>query len=171
MKAAAAPTALLALAVRLEQSAAFVAPCSGGFLRKGVPTRQCSTATAATMSLDNNSARVALGTFLAGAAVLFSGGEAALADGSTTKFSLPPISQGKDRCIIHTSCCMQICCHAWSRFLGCRVCVRAFMKGGGQPLMPGVGCCSFAAGACSRAVLWDRRMPPGISCTICESAT
>lgn len=51
------------------------------------------------MSLDNNSARVALGTFLAGAAVLFSGGEAALADGSTTKFSLPPVAQGKDRCI------------------------------------------------------------------------
>ncbi|CAM9184198.1 unnamed protein product [Ectocarpus sp. 12 AP-2014] len=104
MKAASAPTALLALAVHLEQSAAFVAPCSGGFLRKGVSTRQCSTATAAaTMSLDNNSARVALGTFLAGAAVLFSGGEAALADGSTTKFSLPPVGQGKDRCLFKSS--------------------------------------------------------------------
>ncbi|CAM9537909.1 unnamed protein product [Ectocarpus sp. 6 AP-2014] len=55
------------------------------------------------MSLDNNSARVALGTFLAGAAVLFSGGEAALADGSTTKFSLPPVGQGKDRCLFKSS--------------------------------------------------------------------
>lgn len=51
------------------------------------------------MSLDssNNAARVALGTFLAGAAMIFSGGEAALADGSTAKFSLPPISQAADR--------------------------------------------------------------------------
>ncbi len=52
------------------------------------------------MSLDSNNvnaARVAVGTFLAGAAVLFSGGEVALADGSTTKFSLPPVAQGKDR--------------------------------------------------------------------------
>ncbi|CAM9629219.1 unnamed protein product [Hapterophycus canaliculatus] len=54
------------------------------------------------MSLDN-SARVALGTFLAGAAVLLSGGDVALADGSTTKFSLPPVGQGKDRCVFKSS--------------------------------------------------------------------
>lgn len=127
MKAASAPTALLALAVHLEQSAAFVAPCSGGFLRKGVPTRQCSTATAvATMSLDNNSARVALGTFLAGAAVLFSGGEAALADGSTTKFSLPPVGQGKDRCINILLACKVLLFMFWVDSAG-RVC--SLMRG------------------------------------------
>ena len=56
------------------------------------------------MSVEGNkAARVALGTFLAGAAMVCSGGEAALADGSTAKFSLPPISQAKDRWV-NASC-------------------------------------------------------------------
>lgn len=87
-------TTLVALAVA-DSSSGFVAP-RGAFVPRGVPARHVSTAATATMSLDN-SARVALGTFLAGAAVIFSGGDVALADGSTAKFSLPPVGQGKDR--------------------------------------------------------------------------
>lgn len=87
-------TALVALVV-VDNSTGFVAPRSG-FVPRSVAAH-ASTAATATMSLDNR-ARVALGTFLAGAAVIFSGGDVALADGSTTKFSLPPVGTGKDRC-------------------------------------------------------------------------
>lgn len=44
-----------------------------------------------------------LGTVLAGATLIFGGGGAALADGSTQKFSLPPVSQSKDRCMFKSS--------------------------------------------------------------------
>lgn len=44
-----------------------------------------------------------LGAFLAGATLIFGSGGAALADGSTQKFSLPPVSQSKDRCMFKSS--------------------------------------------------------------------
>lgn len=44
-----------------------------------------------------------LATLLAGATVVFSSGGAVLADGSTQKFSLPPISTSKDRCVFKSS--------------------------------------------------------------------
>ena len=44
-----------------------------------------------------------LGALLAGATLIVGGAGAALADGSTTKFSLPPISQAKDRCMFKSS--------------------------------------------------------------------
>eukprot|EP00903_Cladosiphon_okamuranus_P020124 g18479.t1 len=117
MRAGASSTTLAALAVAslAGNSAAFIAPCitsssssssSSSFLRKSLDAvHAASTASTATMSLEGNTnaARVALGTFLAGAAIAFSGGEAALADGSTAKFSLPPISQAKDRCAFKSS--------------------------------------------------------------------
>lgn len=104
MKAGGALAALVAVSFA-DNSAAFVAPCSisssssNMFLRQPSSSATAAATTAVTMSLQDNAntARVALGTFLAGAAVLLSGGEAALADGSTSKFSLPPVGQGKDR--------------------------------------------------------------------------
>lgn len=92
--------AALAAASLASNSAAFVAPCSSSssFVRRSSAHHASTSSSTATMSLEsNNAARVALGTFLAGAALMFSGGEVALADGSTSKFSLPPVAQGKDR--------------------------------------------------------------------------
>lgn len=44
-----------------------------------------------------------LATLFAGATVLLGGVDAALADGSTQKFSLPPVSKAKDRCVFKSS--------------------------------------------------------------------
>lgn len=105
--------AVLAAASCAENSAAFLASGGGAFLRQnvhghdaGVYSRNTAAAkpipSSPSMSLMNPDKAVAdaartLATFMAGAAVLFSSGGAALADGSTTKFSLPPVSQAKDR--------------------------------------------------------------------------
>lgn len=43
-----------------------------------------------------------LTTLVVGTTLLFTG-DAAVADGGTTKFSLPPISQAKDRCTFKSS--------------------------------------------------------------------
>ncbi|CAM9469271.1 unnamed protein product [Ascophyllum nodosum] len=47
--------------------------------------------------------RRSLANIVAGVAVLLAGSGAVLADGSTQKFSLPPISNAKDRCVFKSS--------------------------------------------------------------------
>lgn len=177
MRAGASSTTLAALAVAslAGNSAAFVAPCSGSssstFLRKS-PVHASTSSTATSMSLESegNVARVALGTFLAGAAMIFAGGEAALADGSTAKFSLPPISQAKDRCV----CACDEARHVFpesglSVFLRIRRTSKSLQT---------LDCCLcirrrriLATDAHLRAVRWDRRTLRGTSCTTFESAT
>lgn len=112
MKTAAA-TALAALVTvsYTENSAAFLAG-GGAFLGQNAHharlSRNAASYTTSSMSLVDADKAVAdaaqtLVTFLAGATVMFAGGEAALADGATQRFSLPPVSQAKDRCVFKSS--------------------------------------------------------------------
>ncbi|CAM9845112.1 unnamed protein product [Discosporangium mesarthrocarpum] len=73
---------------------------------KRVPETCRSTNTA--MSVESRSNMVegatrTIATFLVGVSLVFGGGDAALADGSTKRFSLPPISTAPDRCAFKSS--------------------------------------------------------------------
>lgn len=104
--------AVLAAAFCAESSVAFLAG-GGAFLGTQArhPTMSQNMAAprpATSMSLIDTDKAVAdaartLGTFIAGATLIFGGAGAALADGSTAKFSLPPVSQAKDRCMFKSS--------------------------------------------------------------------
>lgn len=119
---AAALLALAASSCYLVRTAAFQP--GGFFLRK--TTNKHTTSTTSTCDLrpcmsfsstpksnrsnngNNHNNRVltnaahALATLVAGTTLLFAG-NAAVADGGTTRFSLPPISQAKDRCNFKSS--------------------------------------------------------------------
>eukprot|EP00904_Undaria_pinnatifida_P004676 jgi/Undpi1/14209/HiC_scaffold_9.g03858.m1 len=104
--------AVLAAAFCAESSVAFMAG-GGAFLGTQArhPTMSQNMAVrrpTTCMSLVNTDKAVedaarTLGALLAGATLIVGGAGAALADGSTTKFSLPPISQAKDRCMFKSS--------------------------------------------------------------------
>lgn len=109
--------ALLALATSLSCIDRTVAFRPGGFFVQTTPKKHATCVSFRTggpcMSLsppapNNNSNKVfvdaarTLATLVVGTTILFTG-DAAVADGGTTKFSLPPISQAKDRCTFKSS--------------------------------------------------------------------
>lgn len=111
---------VLSIASYVSISAAFLSG-AGGFQRLPkssgcsshprtlTPTRASSRPSPCFFMLNSGDENLELGvartlaTLLAGVTVMLSSGGAVLADGSTQKFSLPPISTSKDRCVFKSS--------------------------------------------------------------------
>ena len=145
--------AVLAAAFCAESSVAFLAG-GGAFLgqqaRHTTMSQNPNTAHSGPttcMSLVDTDKAVAdaartLGTFLAGATLIFGGGGAALADGSTQKFSLPPVSQAKDRCMFKSSAMGQANA-ARDKLYDLRECDLRWDLGGGEDTANDCECFSF----------------------------
>lgn len=116
MKSTTKSLAMLVAVLCPGKLTAFVLP-SGAFLAKNLQISQVASSIDASASSPVHATRMSVGgvdktmkdagrtlaTFFAGATVFLAGADAALADGSTSKFSLPPVSQAKDRCEFKSS--------------------------------------------------------------------
>lgn len=159
--ASSAVLAVLAAAFCADSSVAFMAG-GGAFLgaqarHPTMPQNTAHSRPTTCMSLVDtdkavtNAART-LGTFLAGATLIFGGGGAALADGSTQKFSLPPVSQAKDRCVFKSSAMGQANA-ARDKLYDLRECDLRWDLGGGGNMACGCECVSLGRGVTSASPL------------------